>query len=222
MKITTPVTLFTSILAVSIAAQAGNPPGWHDLLAGDSLRAWVDGDGKPVKAGKWTVKEGVLHLSGKGGGNIYTARDYGDFELTFEWKIAPRGNSGVKYRMAAYPDKGRLGPEYQVYDDGGKLFQKGSTAGLYDIVAPDPETKELKPVGEWNSSRIVTHGGHLQHFLNGKKVVDIMIGTPKWKTAVARSKFRSVPGFAENARGPIMLQDHGSEVWYRRILIRER
>jgi hypothetical protein len=210
------------LAATALAATADQEEKWTDLLAGDSLAAWVDGNGKPLPAGKWVMEDGVLHLTGEGGGSIYTAKEYGDFELRFEWKISAKGNSGVKYRMAAYPGHGLLGPEFQVYDDSGKPFEKGATASLYDIVAPDRETKKLNPIGEWNTSRIVAVGGHLQHFLNGAKTIDITVGSAAWREAVARSKFDKVPGFAENAKGSVMLQDHGSEVWFRNVKIRER
>lgn len=218
MRLVTTLALSLALASITVADHHGKVV---DLLAGDALDAWVDERGKPLASDKWVVKDGVLHLTGKGGGNIYTARPYGNFELRFEWKIAEKGNSGVKYRMKDYDGKGRLGPEYQVYDDQGKPFAKGATASLYDIVAPDREAKAMKPPGEWNSSRIVANGKHLQHFLNGRKVVDITIGTAAWRDAVAQSKFRDVPAFAENPQGPIMLQDHGSEAWYRKLTIRE-
>lgn len=209
-----------SLLATALILTAGadTHKGWHEL---SNLESWVDGSGKPVSAGSWVVVEGILQLTGKGGGDLYSAKEYGDFELIFDWKIAPKGNSGLKYRMAKYEGRGSLGPEYQLYDDGDNPFSKGSTASLYDIVAPDQKTKSLNKVGEWNHTRIVVRGGHFQHFLNGKKVVDITVGTPEWKKALANSKFKKVEGFAENAKGPIMLQDHGSKAWYREIRIRE-
>jgi hypothetical protein len=213
--------LLALVIAATASARAEEAGNWTDLLAGGSLQAWVDDNGKALEGDKWIVEDGVLHLTGAGGGSIYTAKEYGDFELRWEWKIAPEGNSGVKYRMAKYEKGGLLGPEYQVYDDGGKPFEKGATASLYDILAPDKETKKLNPVGEWNTSSIVAKGGHLQHFLNGAKTIDITVGSPAWKEAVAQSKFKDVPGFAENAKGPIMLQDHGSEAWFRAVKIRE-
>lgn len=201
-----------------VVAHADTHAGWHDLT---TLKSWVDGAGKPVAPGKWVVTDKVLHLTGKGGGSLYSAKQYADFELMFDWKIAPKGNSGLKYRMAKYEGKGMLGLEYQVYDDGDKPFSKGSTASLYDIIAPDEKTKKTNKVGEWNRTRIVVRGGHFQHFLNGKKVVDITVGSPEWKAALAQSKFKNAKGFAENPKGPLMLQDHGSEVWYREIKIKE-
>ena len=209
--------LFIFPLLLSIT-HADPQAGWQDL---SNLESWVDGAGKPVPAGKWAVRDKILHLSGKGGGSLYSAKEYGDFELIFDWKISPKGNSGLKYRMAKYEGKGMLGLEYQVYDDGDKPFSKSSSASLYDIIPPDPKTKKTNKVGEWNRTRIVVRGAHFQHFLNGKKVVEITVGTPEWKTALAQSKFRNAKGFAENAKGPLMLQDHGSEVWYREIRLKE-
>ncbi len=219
MKILALTTLLAGLL--TLPALADTPAGWHALIVGDSLAGWVDGDGKAVSPGTWKVADGVLHLTGKGGGNLYSAKKYGDFELIFEWKIAPGGNSGVKYRMAKVDGRGMLGPEYQVLDDGGKSAGKGSTASLYDLVAPDPAGKDPNPVGKWNRSRVVVKGSHIRHFLNGRKVVDITVGTAAWKAAVAKSKFANLAGFAANPKGPIMLQDHGSMVWFRAIRIRE-
>ena len=193
--------------------------GWIALFDGKSLNGWVDGAGKPVRNEKWQVAEGVLHLTGKGGGNLYTDRKFGDFDLSFEWKIAAGGNSGVKYRMASY-GKNLLGPEYQLLDDRKNPTGKGATGGLYDVVAPDKENKKMLPVGQWNRSRIVVKGAHIQHFLNGRKVVDVTVGSPEWKEAVAASKFKENEGFAADA-GPIMLQDHGNPVWFRKVRVRE-
>ena len=219
-------TLFAAALILALAGscpaepQAKKRGGWINLFDGRSLSGWVDGAGKPARNEKWRTTDGVLHLTGKGGGNLYSARDFGDFDLSFEWKIEAGGNSGVKYRMAKY-GKSLLGPEYQLLDDRKNPTGKGATGGLYDIVAPDEETKKVLPVGQWNRSRIVVQGGHIQHFLNGRKVVDVTVGSPEWKEAVAASKFKENEGFAENAAGSIMLQDHGNPVWFRKVRIRE-
>jgi hypothetical protein len=213
--------VLTASFALPAAAEPGQA-GWTDLT---NFGTWTTGDGKPLVAGKWTLQDGVLHLTEKGGGSIYTAMEYGDFELTLEWKISPKGNSGIKYRVKQFDGKGWLGPEYQVLDDG-KNANSGkasihNTASLYVLKAADPKMKKLNPVGEWNSARIIAKGRHFQHFLNGAKVVDMIVGSDEWTAAKARSKFKDVKGFAENPAGRIMLQDHGNPVSYRKIKIRE-
>lgn len=205
---------------LSLAAQADE---WASLFDGESLKGWTNGKGGEVQEGGWIAKEGVLYRKGKGG-NLYSEKEYGDFEFRFEWKISEKGNSGVKYRVTSYGNQ-LLGPEYQVLDDDkhpdGKVGLDRQSASLYDILPADAEKKKLKPVGEWNQSRIVARGKRLQHFLNGEKVIDLTVGSEKWKALIAESKFKEREGFAENAVGRLMLQDHSDPVWYRKLEIRE-
>lgn len=196
---------------------------WVSIFDGETLKGWTNGGGKALEEGGWIAEDGVLHLKGKGG-SIYSEKEYGDFEFRFEWKISEKGNSGVKYRVTRY-GKQLLGPEYQVLDDDkhpdGKVGPNRQTASLYDILPADAEKKKLKPVGEWNQSRIVVKGHHLQHFLNGEKVIDLTVGSDEWKKLVGESKFKKTEGFAENLKGRLMLQDHSDEVWYRNLAVKE-
>ncbi|MDA7517505.1 DUF1080 domain-containing protein [Akkermansiaceae bacterium] len=196
---------------------------WTPIFDGESLKGWTNGAGKAVEEGGWTAKDGVLSLDGKGG-SIYSEKEYGDFEFRFEWKISKAGNSGVKYRVTKY-GKQLLGPEYQVLDDAdhpdGKNGGIRQTASLYDLLPADPEAKSLKLVGEWNTSVIIAKGNHLQHFLNGKKVIDITVGSDQWKEVHAKSKFKKQADFATNPKGRLMLQDHSDPVSYRKLAIKE-
>lgn len=193
--------------------------GWSDLFAGGSLEQWTRHDGKPVPEA-WSIENGVVHFSragGKAGGDLVTKAKYEDFELTFEWKISQGGNSGVKYRATE-----RLGLEYQILDDErhpDRQKPNHRSASLYDILAA-PDDKPLKPVGEWNVSRIRAIGGNLEHWLNGVKVVEIDQGSDDWKKRFAASKYRSHEGFG-TGDGSILLQDHGDEVWFRKVRIRK-
>ena len=162
------------------------------------------------------------------GGDLMTRDVFHDFELTFDWKISPGGNSGVKYNvseeisMANAPNHAALGFEYQVLDDKlaeDRLIPSHRAAGLYDLIPPRAD-KPLKPAGEWNSSRIILRGNHGEHWLNGSKVVEFDLGTPAMDSALAASKYHSIPHFAERRAGHIVLQDHGDEVYYRNIRIR--
>ena len=189
------------------------------LFDGRSLENWTSLDGSPVSDG-WEVVDGVIHLrKGKTrSGHIVTREEYGDFTLTFDWKIAPGGNSGVKYRVRQF-GKQTLGCEYQIYDHpGGRkpVSTKNRSGSLYDVYPPH-RGATLNPPGEFNSAKIVVRGDRLEHWLNGYLIVSATVGGEEWKRRIADSKFDDVPGFGENPRGKIMLTDHGSEVWYRNL-----
>lgn len=189
------------------------------LFDGRSLANWTTLSGDPVPDG-WSVDDGVIHLR-KGGprsGHIVSRDEYGDFVLTFDWKIASGGNSGLKYRVRQYGNK-TLGCEYQIYDTAGerKPSLPNKRAGsLYDVYAPYRGAK-LNPPGNFNTAKIVVRGNHLEHWLNGHLIVSAEVGSGDWNRRVAASKFSDVAGFGENNRGKIMLTDHGSEVWYRNL-----
>jgi hypothetical protein len=146
-----------------------------------------------------------------------------DFELAFDWKISAQGNSGVIFRATEDYDKPYFtGPEYQVLDDGGypgEVKEQNFTAANYDMQAPI--NKSMNPVGEWNSSKIVANGNHIEHWLNGAKVLEYEIGSDEWNKQRAASKWKDVEGYAVPTRGHIDLQDHGNEAWFRNIKIKE-
>ena len=186
-------------------------------IDGQSLAGWTTSDGKPVSAG-WELVDGVIHLTkgGPRGGNIITAEEFGDFDLSFEWKIAPKGNSGIKYRVRTY-DNRWLGCEYQIYDDGtGKKVQSKNSAGaLYDLYEPSND-KVLNPAGEYNTARIVVHGDHIEHWLNGKKLLSFNLDSPEVKAGIAKSKFKDEPGYGDKIAGHLMLTHHDpthNDVW---------
>jgi hypothetical protein len=193
------------------------------LFDGKSLDGWTTAGGDPVTRG-WTVEDGMLVRTSRGG-SIFTAKEYGDFDLSFEWKIAPRGNSGVKYRVSffekgVYGNPGNLGCEYQIFDDvGRRAGPEHSCGALYALYPPSPD-KKLRPVGEFNESRIVARGSKIEHWLNGVKVVEADTSSDDWRERIADSKFHDVAGFAQNAKGRIELQDHGSKIWFRNIILR--
>lgn len=171
----------------------------------------------------WKVDEGLLHFDGtKGSGDIITKKDYGSFELTFEWKVSEGGNSGVMYRVTLGDKKPYLsGIEYQILDnlkhkDGKK--RETSAASLYALYPPGDEMP--KTPGQWNTSKIVHNGDNVEHWLNGVKVVEVEIGSEQWKKSVAASKFAKWKKFGKSKRGHIAFQDHGDPVWYRNIKIK--
>lgn len=158
-----------------------------------------------------------------GGGDIITTDQFEDFELSLEWKVGPGGNSGIFYRIVESAEETyHTGIEMQVLDDArhadgqSRLTSAGALYGLYPAPAG-----VVKPAGEWNSARIVHRGNHVEHWLNGRKIVDAEIWSADWNTRLAGSKFTQWPGFAKASRGHIGLQDHGDRVAFRNIKIRE-
>lgn len=211
------VALASALVLLGLPETRGEGPSPFD---GKSLEGWTTQDGKPVTQG-WEVVDGVIHLrkDGARGGHIVTKEEFGDFQLAFEWKIAERGNSGLKYRVRNYGNK-VLGLEYQVYDDAGsknRIAPKNSAGSLYDLYEPSA-AKKLKPAGEYNTARIVVRGERIEHWLNGEQIVSVTVGDAEWKRRIAASKFGDVPEFGLNRTGKLMLTDHGSEAWYRNFV----
>lgn len=209
--------LISLILGLSAFAGDGK-----NLIDKNSFTGWTMADGSPVQAGKgWEVVDGVIHRVGKAG-DLVSTKEYGDFELEWEWKISPGGNSGVKYRVMLY-HKEMLGPEYQMLDDGKHYNHPNAThiTGCIYNLFPVIDNKPLKPVGEWNHSKISAKGGKYEHWLNGTKVAECDTATQAWQDAVAKSKFKRIPNWGANAKGKILLQDHGNEVWFKNMSIRE-
>lgn len=210
----------TSANALSGAEKAA---GWRLLFNGKDLTGWR-GYRKPDAPQQWQVEDGALTLTQGGGGDLITTDEFGPFELSFDWKISPGGNSGVIYlvkEVDAAPNTYNTGPEYQVLDNDkhadGKLPSHRAGA-LYDLVAPPDGAG--KPVGEWNAGRILVKDGRIEHWLNGRKVAEAPYGDAAWKALVAQSKFKTMPFFGVAASGHIALQDHGNRVWYRNIKVR--
>lgn len=218
-----------SALAVTVALFLAAPvfaQEWKPLFDGYSFDGWTMGNGEAVdldESPAWEVTDGMLHLDrskGKGGA-ILTDRDYGDFEMLFEWKVAPKSNNGIKYRVQRF-DRGLLGLEYQVIDDPEhpNLAFKHKTASIYDVYDAK-EHSVLNPADTWNRGRIVVRNNQIEHWLNGHLITRADVESEDWNEHIAASKFSDVPGFGTNALGRIMITDHQDEVWYRNIFIRE-
>ncbi|HEX9691851.1 MAG TPA: DUF1080 domain-containing protein [Gemmatimonadales bacterium] len=194
--------------------------GWQLLFDGATLQGWRGFHREGVPAG-WQVMDGAITRVG-GGGDIITGEEFADFELVLEWKVAPGGNSGIMYRVSEEANRTfESGPEMQVLDDAAhadgtsRLTAAGSNYGLYAAPAG-----AVKPVGEWNAVRIVVQGAHVEHWLNGVKVVEYELWSPEWEQLVRDSKFVEWPTYGRARRGHIALQDHGDWVAYRNIKIR--
>ena len=193
--------------------------GWRLLFDGQTTEGWRGWNKEGFPAQGWEVLGGCLRHT-KGGGDLITTDTVEDFELAFEWKVSKGVNSGVKYRVPEV--KGyTAGPEYQILDDPGTSEADNplSSAGaMYHLFAT--EGKVLRPTGTFNTSRIVARGRHLEHWLNGVKVLEIDVDGEAWNAAKARSKFKDMDGYGDRP-GHVLFQDHGGEVWYRSIRIRE-
>ncbi len=199
--------------------------GWKLLWDGKTTDGWRSLNNNQFPNKGWETKDGALTVLGKEGGDIITTRPYANFELRAEFKITPGANSGIKYFIN--PEKTKnVGCEFQILDDvkhpDAKLGRNGNrTIGsLYDII-PASKDKKVNPVGEWNEARIIVTGNHVEHWLNGEKVVAYDRNTPEFHAQVAASKFKKASGFGEAKDGHILLQDHGDVVSYRNLKIRE-
>ena len=197
--------------------------GWQLLFDGRSLDAWRGYRRDTLPESGWESKDGTVRTIPKvKGTDLITRKTFGDFELTWEWRIAPGGNNGVKYFVTEERPKSP-GHEYQMIDDAGypgELTPQQWTAAFYDVL-PAAADKPMRPAGEWNSSGIVVRGTRVEHWLNGKNVLTYEIGSPTVKAGLAKSKFKDQPGFGEKIAGHIMLTYHQDECWYRNLKIRE-
>jgi hypothetical protein len=194
--------------------------GWKLLFDGRSTAGWRGYRRDSMPSG-WQVLDGALTRVA-GAGDIVTVDRYKNFDLRLDWKIAEGGNSGVMYRVSEdreYPWE--TGPEMQVLDNARHPDGKSelTAAGSCFAVYPAPRTA-AHAAGEWNHARIIVRGSHVEHWLNGRKVVSYELGSPDWERRVKASKFATMPGYGRNAEGYISLQDHGDEVAFRDIRIR--
>ena len=209
--------------------------GWQLLFDGESMDQWRRIYSGDVPESRWHVENGCLIIEAlkdraSGGRDLVTVREYGNFDFTFEFKLTQGANSGVKYfvdESMGNPVSGYgYGPEYQVIDDvqlalSSEKIPPGCTiGGLYELIEA-PATKKIKPIGEWNTGRIVSKDRHVEHWLNGDLMFSYVLGSDEFKALVQKSKFRNTQGYGEKANGHILLQDHGDKVSYKNLKIKE-
>ncbi len=200
--------------------------GWKLLFDGKSLDGWRTYQNK--KSDSWSVDNGTLHCKGSAEdksdmrADLITKDQFDNFDLSIDWKISSQGNSGIIYLCSEKEKTSYLtGPEYQIIDDKNfpqKLEDWQKTGANY---AMDPAPAAVtKPVGEWNNTRIVVNKGHVEHWLNGTKIVDTQMWTPEWQKKKETGKWKDAPNYGTVKKGHIALQDHGSEAWFRNIKIK--
>lgn len=228
----TVLALSTVAAALSLAAcatdqtssgRATDGAGWRTLFDGtntDSFRGYRQAE---FPAAGWVIEGDALrHVAGAGGGDIVTRDQFGDFELAFEWRVAPKANSGVMYRCTE--DHGaswETGPEMQILDNRGHgdgVKPETSAGACYALYAPASDV--TRPAGEWNTARIIARADNVEHWINGERVVAYTLRSEDWNRRLAASKFSTMPDFGTRAAGHIAFQDHGDDVWFRNIRVR--
>ena len=221
----------------SMGTHTANEDGWISLFDGKTTKGW-HAYGKTTVGKAWKVTDGTLHLDAAAkkdwqtaeGGDIVTDEEFENFHLKLDWKISPKGNSGIIFYVHDDPAKYKYvwetGPEMQVLDNGtgkddghpdGKI-KTHRAADLYDLIS----AKELtKGPGEWNTVEIISNKGKLEFRVNGEKALETTMWDEGWKKMIANSKFKSMPAFGTFKKGKISLQDHGDDVWFRNIMIKK-
>jgi hypothetical protein len=212
----------------NILTEKEKQDGWQLLFDGKTTNGWKNYNASGVTG--WSAEDGCLVASGTGAdetGYIITEKQYDNFELAFDWKIAAEGNSGVMYHVIEsekYKTPYMTGPEYQLLDDVGfpqKVENWQITGADYAMHIADSTVKKLNPVGQWNTTRIVFDNGHVEHWLNGAKIVEFEAWTPEWFALKNSGKWTMAPEYGLSETGYISLQDHGSKVWFRNMKIKQ-
>jgi hypothetical protein len=215
---------------VNALTPAEKAAGWELLFDGRSMKGWHGYNGQSLQA--WTIEDCALKTVGTEGNygsdlraDLATDREFANFEVSLDWKATKGGNSGLMYGVVEdkrYDAAWKTGPEYQLIDDVGfpEKLEPWQLAGAnYAMHLPNAE-KRLKPVGEWNTSRIVVNGSHVEHWLNGKKILEFERWNDEWKKLRDSGKWKDAPDYGLARTGRLVLQDHGSVFWFRNIKVR--
>ncbi len=215
--------------AAATPASAAVPAAWQSLFDGQTPQGWRAFKGSAFPEKGWSIADGTLKSDKGADVDIVTDQDYADFEFVLEFRLNEGGNSGIKYLVdESLVKRGTHGLafEYQIIDDQrhpdasqGKPGTR-TCGALYDLIAP-AAGKKVNPPGQWNEVRLLVDGGHVEHWLNGVKVLEFQRGSPELQALIADSKYKSIPNFGQPTRGHVLIQAHGDEVAFRNIRIRE-
>ena len=226
------VTLLTCSSSDKKEAATGSE--WISLFDGETFNGWKQYNSDTIND-KWYIEDGMIMVSKEGNAidkntgfnqSIITEDTFGNFEMELEYRMSPGGNSGIIYHSiedTSYRYDFETGPEYQLLDDvdsPSEYLPHRMTAASYDMFGPDTTIKTLNPAWAWNRVRLVYNNGHVEHWLNGKKVLEFTEGSDAWNQAKAKSKWVNYPDWATFKEGHIGLQDHGDQVAFRNIRVR--
>ena len=215
------------VAALFVAPLSAQSDGFTPLFDGKTLNGWRGYKKADAADTRWKVENGILtipEIDGKdtrGNRDIISTGTYDNFDLRWEWKAAPGANSGLKY-FVLEDESSAIGHEYQLIDDerhaDAKIGPHRQTAAFYDVL---PATERpIKPAGEWNTSQVIVKGMHVEHWLNGKRVLQYELDSPALRAAIAKSKFKDIARFGKPQKGHLLIQDHGNQVWYRNVRIK--
>ncbi len=218
--------------ALNTLSEEEKAEGFFLLFDGESFDGWRGYNQESFPAEGWIIQDGLLQVQGEGtgeaggkGGDIIYDQKFLNFHLKLEWKVSPGGNSGIFYLGQEIEGEPiwKSAPEMQILDNerhiDAMMSDDRMAGALYDLIPADPQN--TKPAGEWNKAEVIVYRGTVVHIQNGERVLEYHLGTPDWERLVAESKFAEYPWFGQFQPGYIALQDHGDDVWFRNIRLRE-
>lgn len=243
LKKTSTVVVSTLVGAAILTSCGGEAPhntltekekaeGWELLFDGSTLNGWCDYNGTELKA-PWHVVDGTIQAKGEGSdadGYIVTDKEYANFELQWDFKLSKGGNSGMLYHVVERPEFKMpyvTGPEYQLLDDENfdqstwKLEEWQMMGVDYAMHLPDKSKMKVNPYGEWNTAKIVFDNGHVEHWMNGVKILEFEAWTEDWFAKKNSGKWANAPEYGLSPKGVLCLQDHGYPASFRNIKIKE-
>ncbi len=207
--------------ALAAGVHAAPQPAWVSLFDGKTISQWRGFKMESVPD-SWRVEDGAITWTRGEAVDLVSREPYTNFEFEFDWKVPPGGNSGIMFRVSEVPERTyHSGPEFQILDNARHSDGKNpmtSAGANHSLHAP---TRDMcKPVGEWNQGRLVVNGHHVEHWLNGERVVEYELHSPDWTRRLLASKFKDVPQYGREPRGHLVLQEHGSRVQYTNLRIK--
>src|SRR5436190_276395 len=215
------------LVALALAPLGAQGDGFKPMFDGKTLNGWRGYKKADAADTRWKVENGIVTIpeidgkDTKGQRDIISDATYDQFDLRWEWKVAQGGNSGLKY-FVLEDEASAIGHEYQMIDDerhpDAKIGPHRQTGAFYDVLAA--ADRPLKPAGEWHNSEGIVKGKHVEHYLNGKRILKYELDPPALRAAVAKSNFKDIARFGKPQKGHILIQDHGNAVWFRNVRIK--